>query len=145
MAGTCQGCPQVSKSSSREMTCQAAAWLVTRCVLCQACRDLTTISSHLLPPPSLLLPSSSPFLQMCPHHPFPKVRKLEFLLADAKLKGCDTVITCGSTQSNHCRATAVAAAELGFKSHLFLRWQGEMVRVWMGKRLCLFSRVGMNV
>ena len=55
-----------------------------------------------------------------------KVRKLEFLLADAKLKGCDTVITCGSTQSNHCRATAVAAAELGFKSHLFLRWQGEM-------------------
>ena len=30
-----------------------------------------------------------------------KIRKLEYLLADAKSKGCDTVITCGGVQSNH--------------------------------------------
>ena len=40
-----------------------------------------------------------------------KARKLEFLLADAIASGCDTVITCGGIQSNHARATAVAARE----------------------------------
>jgi hypothetical protein len=38
-----------------------------------------------------------------------KVRKLEFLLAEAVSLGHDSVITCGGIQSNHCRATAVAA------------------------------------
>uniref|UniRef100_H2ZNP5 Tryptophan synthase beta chain-like PALP domain-containing protein n=1 Tax=Ciona savignyi TaxID=51511 RepID=H2ZNP5_CIOSA len=38
-----------------------------------------------------------------------KVRKLEFILASAVSRGCKSVITCGSMQSNHCRATAVAA------------------------------------
>jgi D-cysteine desulfhydrase len=32
-----------------------------------------------------------------------KVRKLEFLLADALKKGCDAVVTIGGEQSNHCR------------------------------------------
>lgn len=33
-----------------------------------------------------------------------KIRKLEYLLGDAKEKGCDTVFTYGATQSNHaCR------------------------------------------
>ncbi len=50
-----------------------------------------------------------------------KIRKLEFLLADAKKKGADTVITCGGAQSNHCRATALAAVKLGLKSTLILR------------------------
>ena len=50
-----------------------------------------------------------------------KVRKLEFLLADAKKKQCTAVITCGGLQSNHCRATAIAARELGMDSYLFLR------------------------
>lgn len=50
-----------------------------------------------------------------------KIRKLEFVLARAREKGCDTVITCGGAQSNHARATAVAAARLGLKSLLFLR------------------------
>ncbi|WP_370978823.1 D-cysteine desulfhydrase family protein [Agaribacterium sp. ZY112] len=50
-----------------------------------------------------------------------KVRKLEFLLADAIEKGCDTVITCGGVQSNHCRATAFACAELGLRCELILR------------------------
>lgn len=50
-----------------------------------------------------------------------KIRKLEFLLADALAKGCDTVITGGGQQSNHCRATALAATRLGLGSVLCLR------------------------
>ena len=50
-----------------------------------------------------------------------KVRKLEYLLADASEKGADTVITAGGVQSNHCRATAIACAQLGFKCRLLLR------------------------
>ncbi|XP_064638587.1 uncharacterized protein LOC135494484 [Lineus longissimus] len=50
-----------------------------------------------------------------------KVRKLEFLLADALHKGCKHIITCGGLQSNFCRATAVAAAQLGCQTHLVLR------------------------
>ena len=38
-----------------------------------------------------------------------QVRKLEFLMAKAKQEGRDCVITLGGIQSNHCRATAVAA------------------------------------
>lgn len=50
-----------------------------------------------------------------------KVRKLEFSIAQALAEGCDTLITCGGLQSNHCRATALAAARLGLKAHLILR------------------------
>jgi D-cysteine desulfhydrase len=50
-----------------------------------------------------------------------KIRKLEFLFAEARAQGADTVITCGGEQSNHCRATAVAAAQLGLGSYLLLR------------------------
>jgi D-cysteine desulfhydrase len=50
-----------------------------------------------------------------------KVRKLEFLLAEALNQGCDTVITCGGEQSNHARATAICAARLGLGCHLLLR------------------------
>ena len=49
-----------------------------------------------------------------------KARKLEFLLAEALAQGCDTVITCGGIQSNHARATAIAARQLGMDSHLLL-------------------------
>jgi D-cysteine desulfhydrase len=50
-----------------------------------------------------------------------KVRKLEFLLAEAQAQGADTVITCGGEQSNHCRATVLAAARLGLRSVAVLR------------------------
>ncbi|WP_373080165.1 1-aminocyclopropane-1-carboxylate deaminase/D-cysteine desulfhydrase [Zhongshania sp.] len=50
-----------------------------------------------------------------------KIRKLEFNLAQALAEGCDTVITCGGLQSNHCRATALLCAQLGLKCHLLLR------------------------
>ncbi len=50
-----------------------------------------------------------------------KIRKLEFLLADALASGADTVLTCGGEQSNHARAMAIAAAKLGLRSVLLLR------------------------
>jgi D-cysteine desulfhydrase len=50
-----------------------------------------------------------------------KVRKLEFLFADALGSGADTVVTVGGLQSNHARATAAAAAEAGLACHLILR------------------------
>ena len=50
-----------------------------------------------------------------------KIRKLEFLLAEAMAQGADAIITGGGEQSNHCRATALAAARLGMTSTLLLR------------------------
>lgn len=50
-----------------------------------------------------------------------KVRKLELLLAEAVAQGADTVVTCGGVQSNHCRATALAAARIGLRSIVLLR------------------------
>jgi D-cysteine desulfhydrase len=50
-----------------------------------------------------------------------KLRKLEFLLADALAKKSTVVLTCGGIQSNHARATALACAELGLRCVLFLR------------------------
>ncbi len=50
-----------------------------------------------------------------------KVRKLEFTLAAAIEAGCNTVITCGGLQSNHCRTTALLCARLGLQCHLVLR------------------------
>ena len=50
-----------------------------------------------------------------------KIRKLEYLVADAREKGADTLVTCGALQSNHCRATVAIAARLGLASVVFLR------------------------
>ncbi|XP_071489514.1 uncharacterized protein [Diadema antillarum] len=49
-----------------------------------------------------------------------KIRKLEFLLADAVEKGCEVIMTCGGVRSNHCRATAIASCQMGLDCHLFL-------------------------
>jgi D-cysteine desulfhydrase len=51
-----------------------------------------------------------------------KVRKLEYLLHEAgSWDSQATVITCGGEQSNHCRATAIAATQVGMRSYLLLR------------------------
>ncbi len=49
-----------------------------------------------------------------------KVRKLEFLLADARENEAELLITRGAYQSNHCRQTAAAAAKSGFGCKLVL-------------------------
>lgn len=65
-----------------------------------------------------------------------KVRKLEFVLAEALARGCDGVTTCGGINSNHCRATAFLAARLGLETHLFLRSpDGRAPREWTGNTL----------
>ena len=56
-----------------------------------------------------------------------KVRKLQFLLDDAMKQGCDSVVTIGGTQSNHCRATAVASRQLGMDPYLILRTRGQKI------------------
>jgi 1-aminocyclopropane-1-carboxylate deaminase len=42
-----------------------------------------------------------------------KVRKLEYLAADALASGCDTLVSIGGVQSNHTRQVAAVAARLG--------------------------------
>lgn len=53
-----------------------------------------------------------------------KTRKLEFLVAEAKEQGAQTLISGGALQSNHCRQTAAVAAKYGFDCILVLN--GEM-------------------
>jgi 1-aminocyclopropane-1-carboxylate deaminase len=42
-----------------------------------------------------------------------KVRKLEYLAAEALAQGCDTLVSIGGVQSNHTRQVAAVAAKLG--------------------------------
>ena len=50
-----------------------------------------------------------------------KIRKLQYAVADAVDRGADTLITCGGIQSNHCRATAAIARQVGMEVVLCLR------------------------
>ncbi len=47
-----------------------------------------------------------------------KTRKLEYLVADALAKGCDTLVSIGGVQSNHTRQVAAAAAKTGMRAVL---------------------------
>jgi len=47
-----------------------------------------------------------------------KTRKLEYLVADALAKGCDTLVSIGGVQSNHTRQVAAVAARCGLKAVL---------------------------
>ena len=58
-----------------------------------------------------------------------KVRKLEFLLADAKQKGANLVFTTGGAQSNHAMLTAAAAGKLGMEAILILKKRGVTERL----------------
>jgi D-cysteine desulfhydrase family pyridoxal phosphate-dependent enzyme len=58
-----------------------------------------------------------------------KSRKLEFLMADARARGCSHVVTIGGPQSNHVRQTAAAAARLGFDCTLVLRGDPPSERI----------------
>lgn len=55
-----------------------------------------------------------------------KIRKLEYLLYRAKKRRAEIIFTCGGEQSNHCRATASAAARVGIKTKLFL-WGDDSI------------------
>jgi D-cysteine desulfhydrase len=64
-----------------------------------------------------------------------KIRKLEFLLKDAVSRQANVVVTCGGSGSNHARATALLAAELGLGSLLFLRTTSAEPRTLAGNLL----------
>jgi D-cysteine desulfhydrase family pyridoxal phosphate-dependent enzyme len=54
-----------------------------------------------------------------------KVRKLEFLIADALRQRADVVVTSGATQSNHARLTAAASRAAGLDAVLVLSARSE--------------------
>ena len=62
-----------------------------------------------------------------------KVRKLEFLVGDALAQSADTLITCGTLQSNCCRTVAAVAARLGLRAIVALKgarpaeWDGNLL------------------
>ena len=62
-----------------------------------------------------------------------KVRKLEFLVGEALAEGADTLITCGTLQSNCCRAVAAVAARLGMRAILAVK--GERPAAYDGNLL----------
>ncbi len=47
-----------------------------------------------------------------------KLRKLEYLVAEALQQGCDTLVSIGGVQSNHTRQVAAAAAVAGLRARL---------------------------
>ena len=57
-----------------------------------------------------------------------KVRKLEYLLADAKAQGAKVVFTTGGAQSNHAMLTAAAAKKLSMTPILILKKRGVTAR-----------------
>jgi D-cysteine desulfhydrase len=71
-----------------------------------------------------------------------KTRKLEFLVAEAKEQGADTLISAGAMQSNHCRQTAAAAAKFGFQCVLVLT--GEVPQ-WPSGNLLLDELLGARI
>ncbi|MBR2879731.1 MAG: D-cysteine desulfhydrase family protein [Oscillospiraceae bacterium] len=71
-----------------------------------------------------------------------KLRKLEYLLADAKAKGAEVVFTTGGAQSNHAMLTAAACRKLGMEPILILKKRGVWEKV--GNQL-LNSLMGVDV
>lgn len=57
-----------------------------------------------------------------------KNRKLEYLLANAKSKNADTIITEGAIQSNHCLQTAICSLKTGFSCELVLSGDKHEIR-----------------
>ena len=49
-----------------------------------------------------------------------KLRKLDYLIADARQKNCRMLVTSGSLQTNHGMLTAICAAKTGLHCVLFL-------------------------
>ncbi len=64
-----------------------------------------------------------------------KVRKLEYLVADAQARGADTLVSIGGIQSNHTRAVAGVAAHLGLKAV-------TVQEAWVDWPDPLYARVG---
>jgi D-cysteine desulfhydrase len=73
-----------------------------------------------------------------------KPRKLEYEVAQAQAQGADTLVTCGSSQSNHARLTTAATRKVGMQCVVILSrdeyqaFQGNLLTVYlMGARVVL--------
>jgi 1-aminocyclopropane-1-carboxylate deaminase len=64
-----------------------------------------------------------------------KLRKLEYLAADAIAQGCDTLVSIGGVQSNHTRQVAATAAHLGMRAVL-------IQESWVDWPDAVYDRVG---
>lgn len=71
-----------------------------------------------------------------------KTRKLEYLIQDALFHNCNTIITAGAQQSNHCRQTAAACAKANLKCYLMLG--GEEPTIYEGN-LLISKLLGANI
>lgn len=66
-----------------------------------------------------------------------KPRKLEYEVARAQTQGADTLVTCGSAQSNHARLTSAAARKAGMHCVVVLSrdehlaFQGNLLTVYL--------------
>lgn len=66
-----------------------------------------------------------------------KPRKLEYEVAQALARGADTLVTCGSSQSNHARLTTAAARRVGMQCAVVLSrdryqtFQGNLLTVYL--------------
>jgi len=72
-----------------------------------------------------------------------KVRKLEFLLADALKQGCTDVITYGAAGSNHALATSIYAQQYGLSCHVVITDQPNSPKV--GKTLRYHLQLGTHL
>jgi D-cysteine desulfhydrase len=81
-----------------------------------AIEELLRLSDHLAGPRILIKRDDQTGLAFGGN----KTRKLEFLVAEARDQGAQTLISGGALQSNHCRQTAAAAARYGFDCTLVL-------------------------
>lgn len=70
-----------------------------------------------------------------------KLRKLEFLLGEARAQGADTVLTVGALQSNHARQTAAACARLGLDCELILRRGNHATEAYLHSGNLLLDRM----
>jgi len=71
-----------------------------------------------------------------------KVRKLEYLMAEARRENVDVVITTGGHQSNHARMVAAAARRFGMKPVAFSGTSNSEPRFSAGARHCVVSGIG---
>ncbi|MEW6128920.1 MAG: D-cysteine desulfhydrase family protein [Acidobacteriota bacterium] len=74
-----------------------------------------------------------------------KVRKLDYVLAQAIRDGVDTVLTIGGEKSNHCRATAAMCARVGLDCVLILNRSSQTADEWKPASLVVDELVGAKV
>jgi D-cysteine desulfhydrase len=72
-----------------------------------------------------------------------KLRKLEFLCANAVERGATTLVTGGAAQSNYCRLVAAAARRLGLGVVLVLKGEGRAeppgISLWTASSKRMFA------